>query len=230
MLHGQSDTERSREQQAADLQYRRLREDLKAALEDLDALKQTVCQEMTERREGEETLSQLVREVRESILKETQSRTNAEEAMKEAFQLTLEQEKVDRVADVTALRTVSSTLQKDLASLKEVVPNHRARLGEVEHFMNTRLKEIHKGLEEELQKRAAADAKLEKNFKELSSALETEASTRQSLAEEVDQVLKTMKSKMKSSVAEQGELCRQALEAAKKQLTARGQEDHEVWA
>ncbi|CAE7473952.1 unnamed protein product [Symbiodinium sp. CCMP2592] len=210
---------RSREQQAADLQHRRLREDLKVSLEDLDALKQTVCQEMTERREGEETLSQIMREVRESVLKETQSRTNSEEAMKDAFQQTLEQERTDRIADVAALRTASSALQKDVTSLKEVIPNHRARLGEVEHFMNTRLKEIHKGLEDELQKRAAADAKLEKNLKDLSSSLETEVSTRQSLAEEVDQVLKTMKSKMKSSVAEQAEIARQALETAKKQFT-----------
>eukprot|EP00439_Symbiodinium_sp_Y106_P014260 s3381_g2.t1 len=181
---------RSREQQAADLQHRRLREDLK----DLDALKQTVCQEMTERREGEETLSQIMREVRESVLKD----------MKHPgldFG-----ERTDRIADVAALRTASSALQKDVTSLKEVIPNHRARLGEVEHFMNTRLKDPR-----------AIPGYRALGFVDLSSSLETEVSTRQSLAEEVDQVLKTMKSKMKSSVAEQAEIARQALETAKKQ-------------
>ncbi|CAJ1458129.1 unnamed protein product, partial [Effrenium voratum] len=103
---------RSREQQAQDLQLRRLREDLKVALEDLDALKQTVVQEMTERREGEDTLSSLLREVRESILKETQTRTSTEEAMKENFQQALGQEKADRTSDCALLRSAANNLQK----------------------------------------------------------------------------------------------------------------------
>lgn len=212
---------RLREQQAQDLQQRRLREDLKVALEDLDALKQTVCQEMSNRREGEETLSELLREVRENILKETQNRTATEEAIKESFQLNLDQEKSDRVSDANSLRSLVTGIQKECSGLKEAVAHQRSKFGEVDHSvnaLNARIKELQHSLDEELQKRADSVQKLDSSVKELGTTLETEVATRQSLAEEVDHVLKAMKSKVKNLVCEQGELSRQAIETARKQL------------
>ncbi|CAK9103428.1 unnamed protein product [Durusdinium trenchii] len=212
---------RLREQQAQDLQLRRLREDLKVALEDLDGLKQTLCQEMTERREGEETLSELLREVRETVLKETQNRTASEEAIKESFQLALDQEKADRVADCNSLRSMVNSVQKELGGLKESVSHHRSKLNEADHSLNAmsaRFKELQHHIDDELQKRTDSVQKLDTTVKELGTALEAEVATRQSLAEEVDQVLKSMKSKVKSLVCEQGEISRQAMESARKQL------------
>ncbi|CAL1140718.1 unnamed protein product [Cladocopium goreaui] len=212
---------RLREQQAQDLQQRRLREDLKVALEDLDALKQTVCQELSERREGEETLSELLREVRENLQKEAQNRTAAEEAIKEGFQLSLDQEKADRAAEGNSLRSLLSSLQKELSGLKEANSQQRNKLAEVDHSfnaLNARMKELQHSLEDELQKRAESAQRLDQSVKDLQSSIETEVDNRKSLAEEVDHVLKSMKSKVKNLVCEQGELSRQAIETARKQL------------
>lgn len=212
---------RLREQQAQDLQQRRLREDLKVALEDLDALKQTVCQELSERREGEETLSELLREVRENLQKEAQNRTAAEEAIKEGFQLSLDQEKADRAAEGNSMRSLLSTLQKELSGLKDANSQQRNKLAEVDHSfnaLNARMKELQHSLEDELQKRAESAQRQDQSVKDLQSAIETEVDNRKSLAEEVDHVLKSMKSKVKNLVCEQGELSRQAIETARKQL------------
>eukprot|EP00434_Breviolum_minutum_P035323 symbB.v1.2.031260.t1/scaffold3609.1/size53966/2 len=111
--------------------------------------------------------------------------------------------------------------QKECSGLKEAVAHQRSKFGEVDHSvnaLNARIKELQHSLDEELQKRADSVQKLDSSVKELGTTLETEVATRQSLAEEVDHVLKAMKSKVKNLVCEQGELSRQAIETARKQL------------
>eukprot|EP00930_Biecheleria_cincta_P069663 TRINITY_DN57374_c0_g1_i1.p1 TRINITY_DN57374_c0_g1~~TRINITY_DN57374_c0_g1_i1.p1 ORF type:complete len:544 (-),score=149.91 TRINITY_DN57374_c0_g1_i1:54-1685(-) len=209
---------RSREHKSLDMEVRRLRENHSSSLADLAALQQTLSQEASERRDGEATLTQMLREVRESLAKESQGRHAAEEAVKESVQLAVEQERTERLLDCNALRAATNSLLKDFAPLKEELPSLRGRLGEVENFVNTRLKDSQRVFEQELGERAAAQQRLDSRLTELNAALEKEASKRQELADETDHVLKSFRSKMKTAAAAQEESLRQVRESLREQL------------
>jgi len=188
-------------------------------------VKQSVLQESNERRQGEESITQLLREMRESVLKESQTRIAAEEALRESLQASFDKEKVERISETNSLRSLASNLQKELAPVKDEVPLLRGRISEVETYISTRLKETQRGFEQELQEQSAARQRLEARLNEVANALEKEAAARQGLADETDHVLKSIKSKMKHQLEAQAETSRHEREVIRQQLLERIQQE-----
>eukprot|EP00913_Durusdinium_trenchii_P000049 g45.t1 len=172
-----------------------------------------------------ESLELRMKKVRADVDVEAQERAAADAEVTQKLKALSEEQSVrlrEQQAQDLQLRRLREDL-KELGGLKESVSHHRSKLNEADHSLNAmsaRFKdhELQHHIDDELQKRTDSVQKLDTTVKELGTALEAEVATRQSLAEEVDQVLKSMKSKVKSLVCEQGEISRQAMESARKQL------------
>mmetsp|Transcript_96341 Transcript_96341/g.171206 ORF Transcript_96341/g.171206 Transcript_96341/m.171206 type:complete len:548 (+) Transcript_96341:25-1668(+) len=213
---------RSKDHQNLESELSKLQQSSDNTSKELDALKLALAQESSQRHVAEEELTQLMHDVREVLSKESQSRASADEALREALDQAIQQEKAARGAD---LKSLGSTL-KDLAPLRDEISPMKARISEVESFLSTRLKDTHLAFEQELNVHSAVQQRHEEKINDLVSAAEAEASTRKGLGEEIDQALKVLRSKMKHLVNEQTESTRNARDAFEQQLQQLRQESH----
>lgn len=207
----------SRDMSTLDQEIQRLQDSLSHNMQGVDNLNELLMQEKQERRSSEELLTEFLRDTRETTSQEIRTHGIAMEDMRKSLSSLLEQERNERNVAVTSVRNVVIALQKELQPLTDDFPSIRTRLGEAESFLQGRVKELMKTLEQSMHDRQASHNETERRLAELAAGIQKEANTRSALAEEIDQVLKTFRTKMKHTVTEQADLARQSREELRRQ-------------
>jgi len=210
---------RAQDHAALDLEVRKLQEVLRAVTEELDAVKEAVSQEASERNAGEEGIMDLLHGIREALSKETRDRIAATETLGHSLQQMIEQERADWMEAKSAIHKQHAALERDVQGHAGGLPALRSSLLELEATLGSRLDDARKSLEHELGERAAVHQKFDRRLADLSIMVDREAAARRATAEEQEQAFKTLQSKFKNSLAEQVDSARLAREELQSQLS-----------
>lgn len=209
---------RFREHLAMEADLRKLREAFHLTVQESDSLKDSIEQETRERRAVEESMTEMLRELRDGLVREIRDRTSADEDIAATLRASIEQEKSERNASLSSLRTQFTVFQKDLLPQKDELPAVRSRLQELEAMLHARLKDTQRILERESGDRSAGHQKLERRLLEITQSIEKESAARVAQQDETDQLLKNFRTKVKQMVADHAEAARSARDELQRKL------------
>lgn len=189
--------------QAQDIQM--LRDALSANAKDLDSLKETTNQEVSERKLRDGTTEDLILELRGRLLKEVDERVGADKGLMQTMRAVVEQEMTDRSLAHGALRGLVSTLEADLLPIKEASIGMGSRMQEVERLVEKHSEAIRRGLEREANEHTVAYDKLHQQLADISSGIDVERAALMAQIEEAKHALGIFQAKMSSQLAERAE-------------------------
>lgn len=209
---------KGREHRTLEMEVSRLSKSLDVAMEEISVLKDALEQEAGERRTGDDKALDMIRDLRDTVLKDNQERLALQDDQTRGHMAIVEQVRSDQLQAHGLLKDKFATLQKELGPYRDELPSLRARLQELETTIGARLKEHSKGFERDLADKATQHQRLERRVAELAAAAEKDHLAQQTQAEDFEQHLKTCRTKLKNLISEEAESARAAREEMQAQL------------
>lgn len=123
-----------------------LRESVKSSAKELDSIKESILQVITEQRQVQLTTSESLRSLREALAQEHADRTAADDAISQSWRLALDRERSDWTLANMALRSLVNALEKDIVGINDVLVGVHQRLLELERLLIDQAVERQKNL------------------------------------------------------------------------------------
>lgn len=209
---------RTREHRSLEFEVSKLNKAMEVVTQEIEAMREALDQEADERRANDDSAMEMMRELRDMVLKENRDRLALQEDHGRSAFNQIEQLRADFLQANGLLKDKLTAFQKEMAPFREEIPPLKSRLQELETSTTARLKESLKGIERELSDRATVQQKIERRLTEMSAAAEKEQAARHAMVEDVDTQLKSFRTKVKGLVTEQTEAARLAREELHSQL------------
>mmetsp|Transcript_34653 Transcript_34653/g.79345 ORF Transcript_34653/g.79345 Transcript_34653/m.79345 type:complete len:689 (-) Transcript_34653:152-2218(-) len=177
-------------------------------VEEVEALKEGVAVETSERKASGESTTRNVRDIWDALQREVRDRAACCEDMLGTMRGALEQEKSDRTLACSSIRSMVVNIQEDYHPAKEEVMAMKNSLQEVEAKVNAKLRDLNRAAERQWADWGATHDRIERKVLDLGAQFEKETTARATLAEETDQLRRMTKAQMKKVMEDHAESAR----------------------